>query len=272
MSKIDERYAIGACDIYTADFNGATIPANEDLEIEANRLGTVKDGASAVYSATVYKSSNDLGTRKISIITEENVDVSFNLFTWNDECFYKLCSTSSVEETATEIIVSIGGLGNQRNQNYIVRLVQRDSLQGDMRITIVGSNAEGFTLTVAKDKEALIPCKFSATALDSNGTLLKLAFEKKTLGEITVTSLAGATSGTTAITFTPAKAEGSTLKYKTDATVAIPAFNAVLTTGYTVWDGTSDITATTGNEILLVEVDSDNKCKNAGKATVTSKA
>lgn len=272
MGKIDERYALGACSIYITDFDGSTIPANAEIETEANRLGTIKDGATADYKATVFDDSNDLGTIKIHKITQEDVEISFSLFSWNDDCYYKLCSTSSIEETATEVIISIGGLGKQRNQNYLVRLVQKDSLQGDMRYTIVGSNTEGFTLNTAKDKTSLIPCKFKATALDSTGTLLKIAIEKKTLGAITVTSVAGALSGATKITFTPAKSDGSTLKYKTAATVTLPVYNDVLTTGWTVWDGVSDITATTGNEIAIAEVDGDNKCKNVGKIAVVSKA
>lgn len=272
MGKIEERYALGACSIYVTDFDGVTIPAHATIETEANRLGTIKDGATADYKATAFDDTNDLGTIKVHKITDENVDVSFSLFSWNDECYYKLCSTSTVEETATEVIISIGGLGKQRNQNYLVRLVQRDSLQGDMRYTIVGSNAEGFTLNASKDKTSLIPCKFKATALDSTGTLLKINIEKKTLGTITVTSVAGTLSGATKITFTPAKSDGSTLKYKTATTVTLPVYNDVLTTGWTVWDGVSDITAITGNEIAIAEVDSDNKCKNVGKATVVSKA
>lgn len=272
MSKIDERYAIGACDVFSMPFDGTTIPADALIEIDANRPGTMKDGATVDYKATVFDDSNDLGTIKIHKITDESVEMAFSLFSWSDSSFYQLCSTSAVEETATQIIISIGGLSKQRSENYLFRLVQRDSLQGDMRYTIVGSNTDGFTLSITKDKTGVIPCKIKATALDSTGTLLKISCEKKTLGAITVTSVAGTLSGATKITFAPAKSDGSTLKYKTSATVTLPVYNDVLTTGWTVWDGVSDITATTGNEIAIAEVDSDNKCKNVGKATVVSKA
>ncbi len=52
----------------------------------------------------------------------------------------------------------------------------------------------------------------------------------------------------------------------------MPEYDQVCTTGYTVWDGTSDITATTGQKIVVVEVDSNNKAKKGGITTVTSKA
>lgn len=89
---------------------------------------------------------------------------------------------------------------------------------------------------------------------------------------LTVISLAGSTVGKTAITVSPALTGTNTYVYKTAASVALPAFDAVLTTGWTAWDGSADITATTGNMIVIAEIDGDNKCKLAGSATVVSAA
>lgn len=93
------------------------------------------------------------------------------------------------------------------------------------------------------------------------------------LSTLTVTSAAGSTTGKTALTVTPTLTSGNSYMYKTAATVTLPAYNDVCNTtaSYTAWDGTSDITATTGNEIAVVEVDSSFKAIKAGKATVTSK-
>ena len=41
---------------------------------------------------------------------------------------------------------------------------------------------------------------------------------------------------------------------------------------WTDWDGESGITATTGNQIVIAEVDASNKAVGAGSATVTAKA
>ena len=93
-----------------------------------------------------------------------------------------------------------------------------------------------------------------------------------TLGTLTVISAAGASSGTTKITVTPPKAGGRSYVYKTGASVAAPTYDQSLSSGWTAWDGTSDITATTGNKIGIAEVDADKKCKKYGEATVTSAA
>lgn len=93
----------------------------------------------------------------------------------------------------------------------------------------------------------------------------------ETLGTLTVTSVAGATTGTTKITITEPLTSGYSYMYKTASTVTAPVLNADCTT-YTPWDGTSDITAVTGNQICIVEVDDQYKAKKTGTTTVTSKA
>lgn len=90
------------------------------------------------------------------------------------------------------------------------------------------------------------------------------------LETLIVTSVAGATTGSTKITITPELVSGNSYKYKTAANPTVPTINQICTTGYTVWDGTSDITATDGNKIVIVEVDSDNKAKKAGITAVVS--
>ncbi len=92
------------------------------------------------------------------------------------------------------------------------------------------------------------------------------------IGTLTVKSVAGTTSGKTAVTVTPEKSGSNSYKYKTASSVTAPAYDEVCSSGYTAWDGTSEITATTGQKILIVEVDSANKAKKCGTATVASKA
>lgn len=85
-------------------------------------------------------------------------------------------------------------------------------------------------------------------------------------------SSAGTESGKTAITVTPALSEEHTYKYKVAANPTIPNVGDTCTSGYTNWDGTSEITAETGKKIVIVEVDAANACVGAGTATVTAMA
>lgn len=95
---------------------------------------------------------------------------------------------------------------------------------------------------------------------------------KGSLGELTVTSAEGTATGKTAITVEPARAEGNKYKYKVAANPTAPKYGDVCTTGYTAWNGTDEISGTAGQKIVVVEVDSDNKAKKAGTATLTVKA
>lgn len=90
------------------------------------------------------------------------------------------------------------------------------------------------------------------------------------LENLTIVSVAGETTGDTKITVSPAKAYGNSYMYKTDTSVSLPNYGDVISTGYTAWDGTSEITATSGNKIAIIEVDSENKALKGGITTVVS--
>lgn len=92
-----------------------------------------------------------------------------------------------------------------------------------------------------------------------------------TLGTLTVTTAAGTMAGKTNVTVKPDKAGSNVYKYKTAASVSLPAYNQDCTSGYTDWDGTAEITAATGNKMLIVETTADGKARAAGIGTVTSK-
>ena len=92
------------------------------------------------------------------------------------------------------------------------------------------------------------------------------------LKTLNVTSEEGTSTGKTKITVTPALTSGNSYKYKAAANPTMPEYDAVCTSGYTAWNGTDEITATTGQKIVIVEVDSANKAKKAGIATIASMA
>lgn len=93
-----------------------------------------------------------------------------------------------------------------------------------------------------------------------------------TLGNLTVQSAEGTESGKTKITVSPEKADGHSYKYKIAASPTMPTYGQTCTSGYTAWNGTDEITATAGQKIVVVEVDSANKAMAAGMADITVKA
>lgn len=95
-----------------------------------------------------------------------------------------------------------------------------------------------------------------------------------TLGSISVSSSAGTASGDTAITVSEyTQPSDETYKYKVaDTTAPTVKYGQKLTTGWTAWNGTSDITAATGKKITIASVDGNNRAQAAGNATVTAHA
>lgn len=91
------------------------------------------------------------------------------------------------------------------------------------------------------------------------------------LEDLSVESTAGTADGTTALEVTPTLTGGRTYRYKTGGSVQLPVLYQDLS-DWTEWDGTSDVAATTGDMIVVAEVDALGLCMAAGSATVTAKA
>ena len=90
------------------------------------------------------------------------------------------------------------------------------------------------------------------------------------LGQLVVTSAASATSGKTALTVAPELTSGNSYKYQTGASVQLPAYGETVGGGWTDWDGSEEITATTGQQIAVVEVNAQDQAVAGGVATVTA--
>lgn len=91
------------------------------------------------------------------------------------------------------------------------------------------------------------------------------------LGTLTLTSVAGATTGKTKIGVTPVKEEYTNkYMYKTSATeITLPTYGEVVA-GYTNWDGIEDITVATGQYIAILECTADGKVLSGGTTTAVS--
>lgn len=95
---------------------------------------------------------------------------------------------------------------------------------------------------------------------------------EESLEALNVQSNPGTSVGNTKLTISPAKESGNSYKYKVAANPVMPELDQVCSSGYTNWDGTADITATTGQRIVVVELDSENKAKKAGVAVISAKS
>lgn len=166
-----DRIALGSGILYAVLFSG-TIPDDTTIEVTANKLGDIQGGASLEYKATYYDASDDSGKRTKTILTEEEATLKSGVMTWNGETLKKLSQTARVSEAAGKRTVKIGGVSLQDQDKYILRFVHIDAVDGDCRLTIVGSNRAGITMAFAKNKETVINAEFKANPSDTDGTLI----------------------------------------------------------------------------------------------------
>lgn len=91
-----------------------------------------------------------------------------------------------------------------------------------------------------------------------------------TLSELVVVSVAGTTSGKTAIYVNPQKETENTYRYRSGQSVSYPVYNEDCTSD-NEWDGTSELSIETGQKVMIIECNGQGKARKAGIATVTSK-
>lgn len=132
--------------------------------------------------------------------------------------------------------------------------------------------ADGYALTAADENNLRLAGIFLSDAMGNAHGYADGVIAAEIADDLYITSEAGTTTGKTALTVSPEKGEGNSYKYKVGDSAEIVTDGQDVATGWSAWDGTSEIAAATGKIISVVECDSKNKTVRAGSATVTAKA
>lgn len=173
MATEKEKIVLGSGKLYVMEFDEAAgIPDDATIEIKENLLGLIQGGAQVEYVPSFYKAKDDLGLASKEIITDEEATVKSGIMTWCGETLKKLCSTATVTTEGNKRKVKIGGVGKHNGKKYLIRFFHEDKVDGNIRVTIVGTNQAGFSFAFAKDKETVINAEFKAQPHDKEGTLI----------------------------------------------------------------------------------------------------
>ncbi len=269
---------LGSGDLYAVEFTG-TLPAHAEIETEANLLGRIKGGAKLEYKPSTKAVKDDSGAVSKEFITTEEGKLKSGVLTWCLETLAKLTAAGRYSETVVGgknvATLKIGGKLGRALTKYLIRFTHVKENKYKFRCTIVGTASSGFNLEFKPEDATVIDAEFTAVSHDADGTLIIIEEELSSaeLRALMVASVAGSSSGKTAITVDPALASGCTYKYKAAASPTLPTYDQVCTTGYTAWDGSAEITATNGQTIVIVEVTTDtSKARGVGQATIVSLA
>lgn len=172
---IGERITLGSGKLFVLEYAAKdAIPADAMIEKPENELGAIQGGATLEYTNEFYEAKDDLGRYSKKMMTAENAVFKTGLITWNLKTLERLCQTARVNETDGKRTVKIGGIENYNDKRYIFRFLHPDETDGDIRLTIVGSNQSGLTIAFAKDKETVLGAEIKATPHDDSGTLIIL--------------------------------------------------------------------------------------------------
>jgi hypothetical protein len=166
-----EKIVLGSGKLYVTTFENS-LPEDATLETTDNLIGYIQGGATLTYTPTFYEAKDDLGLVSKKYLTEEEAVLKSGIMTWNGSTLEKLTATSRVSEADGVRTVKIGGISNYKGTKYVIHFVHEDDQDGDIRITIVGSNEAGFEMSFAKDKETVINAEFKAQPQDNEGTLV----------------------------------------------------------------------------------------------------
>lgn len=256
---MSERILLGSGTLYYKEFVDE-IPTDEVIEIEDNLLGLIQGGATLRYTPTFYIAKDDYGKVMKKIITDEEAVLTSGIMTFNANRLKTLVQTGVVTETAYERQIKIGGLGNFADTRYVLHFVHDDPIDGDVRITIVGSNEGALELAFRKDQETIINAEFKASPLDDEGTLIiyreEIPGTKVTgvsLNKSEVELETGLTEQLTA-TVSPSTAVDKTYAYSTSNEAVATVSEEGLVTATGVGEAVITVTTTDGSKTATCNV------------------
>lgn len=182
MSDKDD-VKLGSGDLYIMEFTG-TVPEDTAIEVDANKIGHIQGGASLEYTNEWKVVTDDMGVTIKNFLTKENVLFKSGILAWNGKVLQALCSTARITEPTAQNayrIVKIGGKKNADGKSYIIHFVHTTDKGKHIKLTIVGTSRNGFTIAFDPENESVIDAEFTAISQDADGTLVTYKEEKEKL-------------------------------------------------------------------------------------------
>lgn len=166
---MNEQIILGSGDLYVVAYNG-TLPADTTIETEANKIGYISGGASLEYKPTELEVQDDSATFVKRFTTAEEITFKSGILTWNAEVLNKLSQAQEYTDANEVRTLKLGGKGAREMKKFVIHFVHTKGDTNTIKITLVGTASNGFSLSFAKDAETVIDAEFKAISHDSNGT------------------------------------------------------------------------------------------------------
>ena len=163
---------LGSGDLYLVEYTSGALPADATIETEANSVGSISGGASLEYKPSMYEVEDDKNIVHKRIVTKEEVTFKSGVLTFDLSMLGKL-STGTVTDDAVggKKTIKIGG--KRTLTSYALQFVHTKDDGNKLRVRMIATSADGFTLTFAKDKETIVDAVFKALS-QTDGTLVEI--------------------------------------------------------------------------------------------------
>ena len=135
----------------------------------------------------------------------------------------------------------------------------------DSETGFIGFHAQGTYERAISDMFAIMGVRLFAEYLDAIAYIAVGSSDTQTLGTLTLTSAEGTEEGKTKITVKEQLVSiNDVFRYKTNASAATEVTYGMDVSAWTAWDGESEITATDGHHVTVVEADVNGKAVRSG--------
>lgn len=172
---MNEQIVLGSGDLYVMAYEGSTIPSDAEIETQANRIGYIKGGASLEYKPTELEIRDDSNTLIKRFTTGEEITFKSGILTWDLSTLNKLSQAAGYSDTNNVRTLRLGNKGVKEMKQFVIHFVHTKSDNNTVKVTLVGTASNGFSLSFTKDAETVIDAEFKAISHDSNGTQLIIA-------------------------------------------------------------------------------------------------
>lgn len=135
----------------------------------------------------------------------------------------------------------------------------------DSETGFIGFHAQGTYERAISDMFAIMGVRLFAEYLDAIAYIAVGSSDTQTLGKLTLTSAEGSEEGKTKISVKEQLVSiNDAFLYKTNASAAVEVTYGMDVSAWTAWDGESEITATDGHHVTVVEADVNGKAVRSG--------
>lgn len=284
-ADLQKKLTVNAGIILT-DFNPAT-----GAFLQANILGATSGGVNVSYVPTYKDFGEDVdncpkNTMELKQIESVEAKISGTFVTVTNTNAKSLLGAADIDTVDTTkitpratlttadfddfwIVGDYSELNGTTNGGFIAIQVKNALSTGGFKLQSTDLEKGQFEFEYMGHISLATPTEMPMVMYVKAGTAESAAYS------LSFASAAGSLSGDTALSgMTSTPGAGESYVYQTGYSLYVPAQNTVLTgTAWTAWNGTDDITATTGMDIVLAVITTATGVANhAGKTVVVSKA